>query len=526
MKAEPAVPPWAEDDDDEAGGQAEKKRRESQATALVRLATASGAEFFRDAHGEAFAAIVRDGHSQTHPLRAKAARAWLARTFYHATGKAPSSTALADALNALEGAALFDGAEHPVSVRVAEHDGGLYIDSGRDDFAVFEVRPDGWRVLAEAPAAVRFRRPRGLAPLPLPTRHGRLCELREFLNVRDDDDFALIAAFIVAACRPSVPQPLLALMGEQGSGKSVLARAIRSCLDPSSAPLRSEPKEPRDLAVAGANTYIVALDNASHLPPWLSDCLCRLSSGGAFSTRELYTNADEVVFDAIRPVILTSIESLLVRGDLADRALVVEVPVLPDAQRVPEREYWRAFADAQPRILAGVLDAAAAGLAGVESVRLESWPRLADFTAFAVAAEAAGQWPAGAFLQAYRGNRQRSAEAVLDGDVIAAAVRQLGRFEGSAGELLERLGHAVPMKPRAWPQSPRVLSNMLRRLQPALRRAGVSVRFERYREGRLVVIESSAEAAQTAEPAPAMHDEPAEDAADDEAPSLWRLPAR
>jgi len=36
------------------------------------------------------------------------------------------------------------------------------------------------------------------------------------------------------------PYPVLCLAGEQGTGKSTLARLVRSLIDPASAPLRSE----------------------------------------------------------------------------------------------------------------------------------------------------------------------------------------------------------------------------------------------------------------------------------------------
>jgi hypothetical protein len=39
------------------------------------------------------------------------------------------------------------------------------------------------------------------------------------------------------------------------------------------------------------------------LPLWLSDTLCRLTSGGAFAVRRLYTDKDEVLFTAARPVV-------------------------------------------------------------------------------------------------------------------------------------------------------------------------------------------------------------------------------
>jgi hypothetical protein len=46
--------------------------------------------------------------------------------------------------------------------------------------------------------------------------------------------------------------------------------------------------------------WLIAYDNLSSIPHWLSDPLCRLATGGGLSTRELYT--DEVIFDAMRPV--------------------------------------------------------------------------------------------------------------------------------------------------------------------------------------------------------------------------------
>jgi hypothetical protein len=50
----------------------------------------------------------------------------------------------------------------------------------------------------------------------------------------------------------------------------------------------------------------VALDNLSDIKPWLSDCLCRLSTGGGFSTRTLFENDEETIFNATRPVILNT----------------------------------------------------------------------------------------------------------------------------------------------------------------------------------------------------------------------------
>jgi hypothetical protein len=42
----------------------------------------------------------------------------------------------------------------------------------------------------------------------------------------------------------------------------------------------------------------LAFDNLSGLPAWLSDALCRLASGGSFAVRQLYTDDDDVPFQA------------------------------------------------------------------------------------------------------------------------------------------------------------------------------------------------------------------------------------
>jgi hypothetical protein len=65
--------------------------------------------------------------------------------------------------------------------------------------------------------------------------------------------------------------------------------------------IRALPREQRELMIAANNGHLLAFDNLSGLPAWLSDALCRLASGGSFAVRQLYTDDDEVLFKAARP---------------------------------------------------------------------------------------------------------------------------------------------------------------------------------------------------------------------------------
>jgi hypothetical protein len=66
----------------------------------------------------------------------------------------------------------------------------------------------------------------------------------------------------------------------------------------------------------------VCFDNLSHLPQDLADAACRLATGGGFGGRELYSDYDEAVFDATRPLVFNAIPDLgAARPDFLDRAL-------------------------------------------------------------------------------------------------------------------------------------------------------------------------------------------------------------
>jgi hypothetical protein len=110
------------------------------------------------------------------------------------------------------------------------------------------------------------------------------------------NDFVLVVAWLLAALRPGGPYPLLAISGEQGSAKTVLSKMLKALIDPNVAPVRALPREERELMIAANNGHLLAFDNVSNLPTWLSDGLCRLASGGSFAVRQLYTDDEEVLF--------------------------------------------------------------------------------------------------------------------------------------------------------------------------------------------------------------------------------------
>jgi hypothetical protein len=319
---------------------------------------------------------------------------------------------------------------------------------------------------------------------------GKIGDLRPFLNVGDDHDYHLLVCWILSALRNFGPYPVLVITGEQGSAKSTFTEVLKRILDPSAAPRRSLPRNEQDLFISAQNAHVLAFDNVSGIPDWLSDALCRLATGGGHASRLLWTNFDEAVIDAVRPVILNGIGEMVSRPDLADRAIFLRLPTIPEAERRPEGELMAAFEKALPRILGALYDAVAHGLRMLPETKLVSLPRMADFALWATACEPEFCVP-GTFKEAYRRNRDDAIDTVIDSDAVASAVRELmtvkTEWRGTATQLSEELRSGTSdttLKGSGLPKTPQHLSGRLNRAVPFLRHIGIVVEFSREGHGR------------------------------------------
>lgn len=480
-------------------------RSPSQATQLVELTITAGIELFHSPDRRGFATIMENGHDETWPLDAKAFSLWLRNLYYRYTKRAVSSQVLKEAITTLEAQAIFDAPQYPVSCRLAEQDGIIYLDLANERWEAVAIGPDGWEIVPTA--SVKFYRSDGMAPLPYPERGGRLMELRQFVNLRGERDWILLTAWLLSALQPVGPYPILLLYGEHGTAKSHACRVLRRLIDPSESPLRSVPPNERDLMVTAVNTWLLTYENTSHLPQWVSDAMCRLSTGGGLSVRKLYRDTSQVHLDAQRPQLLNSIVELATQADLLDRSIVLHLPFISGHQRRSEQQFWSDFTDAQPRILGALLDAVSTALRNWNQVSLHALPRMADFAIWACAAAPACDWhlpTAGgmltgeaAFLDAYSTNQQEAVDLALETSLLSQAVRTLAdrteQWQGSYLDLLDVLKTIARTHTRnaEWPKTPKKLSAELRRLVPALRTVGVAIDFPIEREsgtGRHLVV--------------------------------------
>jgi hypothetical protein len=469
-----------------------RQKDESASTLLINIGRE--AELFCATDGTAYARCTVGDHTETWAFsKAGGFRRWLQFEFYKRHGFAPNSNAMTDAMSTLEAIASFEGERNQVVyTRVARVGDKIYLDLANDEWEVVEITKDGWRVSDASP--VHFRRTKGMLPLPHPERGGRVDEIKKIINVSSDDDFKLVVGWLLGVLEGNGPYAHLAFYGEQGAAKSSATRMLRGLIDPNDASIRAMPKEERDLAIWSQNAGVIALDNLSHIPEWLSDAMCRLSTGAAASTRALFTDDDEKLFSAKRPVVFNGITEVATRGDLIDRTLIVELDPIA-GKRMTEREVDDTYNQLRPRILGALLEAASAALRNLETTKPERLPRLADFATWVEAAAPALGWKANAFIDAMFRMREEANEIELEGSIVATKIIEVikSRWTGSATELNDKLKASFPFgeppKDVKWPGNPRALSGSVKRLAPALRRKGVGVRQWRTENGASITIE-------------------------------------
>ncbi len=472
---------------------------ESETAATRLLALCEPVEFSHALDGGAWA-VMPSGRALRLDVRAGPFASWLRQRYLAEYGKPARAGDVGDVVAALIGKARFEGSRQEVFTRIAEHGGSLYLDLGHDDTRAVEITPDGWRVVDRPP--VLFGTSEALAPLPEPAQDAAVEDLEaltDLLNLPAEDAF-LVTAWLLGCLQPARPFALLLLTGAAGSGKSTRTRLLRLLVDPAGPDgtlVASPPREGRDLFAAASGTHVLALDNLSGVPKWLSDLLSSIATGSGQATRRLYTDNELAVVQVRQPIILNGIDIAGLGEDLMDRAVAVACPPVEGAQT--EGELWRKAREASPRILGALLNAAVVALKNRANVTISPYrrPRMLDFATWVKAAEPAlhqvPAWKGVDFLELYAANRRQASDEMLEADPVGALLLRLAgdqRWEGSASELLDTLERMLEdehglekakqiIKGKRWPSAPHVLGVRLRRLVPQLKAAGIVARQDR-----------------------------------------------
>lgn len=465
----------------------------------------ANAEFFHDGERayielEIDNEIPDDGDSsrpltrrEVFAVESKAFRRYLGKQFYSETSKIAGAQAIDDAVSAVVGECLYSGSSNHVYTRIAGSMDEVSVDLCDGTGRVVGITQDGWVLGDSGRGGRKFVTRSGMEPLPVPTTGGDLEDFRKLVNIQERSTWVLLLGWIVGCFHPTGPYPVLSISGGHGSGKSTLCEMVRQLVDPTDTPLRSPPDNERDLMIAGSNSHILSFDNVSKFSPDMSDALCRISTGGGFATRELYSNDEERRFNEVKPVLLNGIGDILSREDLRNRAIILPLNPIGQERRLSESEIWAKFDEIRPGILGCILDAVAVALHNKNRPAPKNLPRMADFAQWVLATDETLGFTPDEFVYAMKENREESNEVALEGSSVGEALLMLmkakGSYEGTMTELLSELNHPnyrLVQGSLDWPKMSRTLAGAIDRISPLLHEKGILIeRFKAHR-GRLI----------------------------------------
>jgi hypothetical protein len=423
-----------------------------------------------------------DGSRETHSIHSRAFKLWLTGEFYDSEGKAINSNSLAEVLGVLDAKAMRSKVVREVNLRSAEHQGKIYLDLGSPDWSAAEIDSQGWRIVAEPP--VRLYRPDSLLALPKPIEGGSLDELRELINV-EGDSWVLIITFLLFSLCPNKTYPVLVLSAVRGSGKTAAAEILKGLIDPGKGGLIKLGNDIRSLAAAAVNRWLMVYDNVGYISADQSDDLCRMATNFGYSTRTLNTTAEETTLEFTRPQIITAIDALVTRDDLADRVFMAQLGEITEDKRLAQGELSAKVEAARPRILGAMLTALSKTLAELPNTKPEKLPRMADYALFSIASEKSLGLETGEFLEVFNRSREQSRQIVIESSPIGEAIIKLMeapansvRWKGTASQLLydlESYSDEGTVRSKSWPKASNSFSRQLNRLKPDLKALGLVI---------------------------------------------------
>jgi putative DNA primase/helicase len=445
-----------------------------QPQALLKLAHLASPFCSKD--GQACASFpASTEHRTVAPLRSAIFRDWLTASFYTQYATAPSADAFRAVLRTLEARARYgEFPTQPVNHRLGfEGDpflpSKIILDLANPSGEVLEITSRGWQIRNNLKTA--FRQSTTTLPLPIPlqpatsnqpptTSPQPLDNLRNLLNLPTNAWHSALV-WLTSALRPTGPYPILVLNGPAGSGKSVLARALRALIDPSAAPIHRLPARDRDLCQIALHNWILVFDQVHRVPNKLSETLCALSSGDAIEITQPDLR-DPLVFEVARPIILIAPHDETQRAwtpprTLANRTLTIHLDRI--ARPRPEAAIWQAFAELHPSTLAVLSGAVSTTLSRIRDIDLGNVPRFPDCATWTAAAAPALGLNEAAVINAFADPKSIWAGGDPLREAVHALLETTGAWTGEATDLLNQLRTSVPLA--ALPSTSKGLSQVL-----------------------------------------------------------------
>jgi hypothetical protein len=318
-------------------------------------------------------------------------------------------------------------------------------------------------------------------------------------NVKKEEDKKLLKVYIVSLFIPDIQHVKLQTCGEKGGAKSMLEILIKELADPAKPKLLSVHKDRMEFIQQVAQNHLVFYDNLKYPPRWLSDEACRAVTGSGSSKRKLYTDDDSIVYEYKRCLGFNGISLVLIEPDALDRSIIVEQERIDKKNRIPELVILSQFYDLRPKLLGYIFDIIVKAMKIKPTVKLDGYPRMADFGEWSEAIARAMGYNDMDFLSIYDVNIGKQNVEAIESNVLGHAMTRFvaswyneeapSSWQGPLSKVLDERNRIafdsnIDTSSKSWPKAANSLSRKLKPLLSNLREGpGINITIIRNTAG-------------------------------------------
>jgi hypothetical protein len=431
----------------------------------------------------------KTGVMTTHAISSSEFRSWVTGEYYTEVGEGLTGESMNTVLATVHAIAAHDSPELPVSEqRIAAHDGRYYLYLADESQTVIEYSTVGWNICDNPP--VKFVFDKYKAPLPVPQRQGSIDNLWEIVRILELSDRLVVATILVKVLVPEGGDPILALSGYAGSGKTTTANYIRSLIDPfTKGQVLAKIPDTDHLAIHGRKRRIIAIDNLSHITADQSNILCGVSTKSSISKRKLFTDGDEVLIDLANLIILTSIGNVVNKSDLLSRSINIELEKLSDETRSSESSLKADFERYHGDMLGGLLNMVVFALNYRDTTEPPTFSRMTEFIHLGEGVEKYLDYPPCSLLNRIKWGESQANTITIESSPTASIlfdwIKHQSEWTGTATQLLNILKYHAKKSERSalLPKDATRLSSEIRMIESAFLDLGVHITSKRKKDG-------------------------------------------
>ena len=392
---------------------------------------------------------------------------------------------------ALQAYAEMSGVTRDVWYRVAPISKGIEIDLGDDGHSRVHVTAGKVEIVTTG-SNTPFYRTSVSMPMAMPAKVGNRELLRKYVNLHPASRLVFIAWLTYTLAHPKLSTSkyvILVLNGHQGSGKSFLCQMIQSLIDPNRVGLQLLPSNGLDLGIAAQNAHVLCYDNIRNVNEVMADAFCVAATGGALSSRQLYTNSEQQVTRLHAALVLNGIHTFVNQPDFAQRTLPLELLPISESNRKSEVQLSEEFKADLPEILRGLLDLIAEIFKHFPNAEVTNPERMYAFSKWLAAMEIVDKVGSGVYQGLYSSILNEGQRDTLQENLLAAAILEFAEdqidgdsWSGKPSDLLTELNKRQmygTQRSREWPDNSIALSKRLVPLRAALATQNIVVEFTR-----------------------------------------------